>query len=228
MSWIRVERVGSTNALCRERAEAGAAHGTTVLAREQTAGRGRLGRSWWTEPGDAVLMSVLVRRQMPAARVPLLTLGAAVAIAESIPGLQIKWPNDLLAPDGRKVCGILAEAEFAAGSLAWAIVGVGLNLHGAPDLETATSLDAALPGHGLEVDESARRIRGGLLELVEVIARDPGAVCDRWRVRAHTLGRRVRVGEVEGIAEDIDATGALRIRQGERVTTVRAGDVHLA
>ena len=163
MNWVAVDEVDSTNHLCRSYAEDGAPHGTVVLARSQRAGRGRLGRQWWAQPGEAVLMSVLIRRTLPSARVPLLTLGAAVAVAEAVPGLLIKWPNDLLSPDGRKVCGILAEAEFESGHLDFAIVGIGLNVHGAPDLPHATSLDAALPQHGHQIDDLASQIRQRLL-----------------------------------------------------------------
>jgi BirA family biotin operon repressor/biotin-[acetyl-CoA-carboxylase] ligase len=207
----------------------GAVHGSALQADAQTSGKGRLGRSWLAAPGQGVLLSVLIRTPMPAARVPLLTLGAAVAAAECVDGLQIKWPNDLLGADGRKVAGILAEAEFKSGVLCAAVVGIGLNVHGAPELPGTTCLDQACPGHGWTVDSLGMRLRDGLLELAEVAARDPAALLERWRNHAHTLGRRVRIGEVEGLATDIAPNGGLLVRtDGGTTQVVLAGDVHLA
>src|SRR5207245_1341964 len=105
----------------------------------QTAGRGRQGRSWAGAPGDALLMSLLVRRVDP-----LLPLAAAVAVCESVAPLEatVKWPNDVWLGERRKVAGILIEGRPQEG---WAVIGVGLNVRGAPaDLgEAATSLLAA-------------------------------------------------------------------------------------
>lgn len=223
---IRVRRTASTNADLRRMASEGAVHGTALLALEQTAGKGRLGRSWLAAPGQAVLLSVLVRRSMPATRVPLLTLGAAVAVAEAVDGLGIKWPNDLLAPDGRKVCGILADAEFGGGRLESAVVGIGLNVHGHPDLPAATSLAEVFPDRDYALDDLAGDLVSGLLDLVEILERDPAAVLERWRGRSATLGRRVRIEGIEGTAVDIDASGALLVDTGASIERMLAGDVH--
>jgi len=224
---LRVAKAGSTNADLRAMADRGAVHGSALQADSQQAGRGRLGRSWLAAPGDGVLLSVLIRTPMPAARVPLLTLGAAVAAAECVPGLLIKWPNDLLAPDGRKVAGVLAEAEFHQGRLSVAIIGVGLNVHAAPDLPDATCLDEALPDHGWTVTGLGERLRDDILELAEVAAHDPAALLERWRSRAHTLGRRVRIGAVEGVALDVAANGGLIVQTESGRQTLLAGDVHV-
>ncbi len=222
---VWVEQTTSTNDEVRERASRGAPHGTAVVAAHQTAGRGRLGRRWLAEPGAALLMSVLVRRQIPGARAPLLCLAAAVAVAEAAgPAYRIKWPNDVLAPDRRKVAGILAEADAAEG---WQILGVGLNLTGAPALPEATSLH--------ETDDRARDRRAlahavidGLLSLVEDVQARPARVLERWRARAITLGRRVRVGRVEGVALDVDPDGALCVLPDDgRPTRILAGDVEM-
>src|SRR3954466_15782739 len=115
----------STNARARELAAAGAPDGTLVTADAQTAGRGRQGRSWLAGPGDAVLMSLIVRDVSPT-----LPLATAVAVSETCEELTpagtaaIKWPNDVWI-DRRKVCGILAEGRPQEG---WAVLGVGLNV----------------------------------------------------------------------------------------------------
>jgi BirA family biotin operon repressor/biotin-[acetyl-CoA-carboxylase] ligase len=136
----------STNARARELVEAGAPHGTVVTAAEQTAGRGRQGRSWTAPPGKALLYSAVVRPLDE--RHLLLPLAVPLAVCEAAEGLQpgiecsIKWPNDVWV-DGRKLAGVLIEAKPQDG---WAVIGVGLNLSVAPDefpsdlRETAISL----------------------------------------------------------------------------------------
>jgi BirA family transcriptional regulator, biotin operon repressor / biotin---[acetyl-CoA-carboxylase] ligase len=132
----------STNALLKEMAAASPA-GTVVVTDEQTGGRGRLGRGWVSQAGRDLTFSVLVRPALAPARAHLLSLAAAIAVAETLeglPGLQaavgIKWPNDVLLGD-RKVCGILLEGAMDADSLQWAIMGIGLNVNSEPAAFTA-------------------------------------------------------------------------------------------
>lgn len=221
---IRVGETGSTNADLRRLADEGAPHGTALLADSQTAGRGRLGRVWEAPPGSAVLLSVLLRPSLPVARVPLVCLGAAVATAEACgSAFRIKWPNDVLAPDGRKVAGILAELELTGGRVDYVIVGIGVNVTAAPPLPTATAL-AEVVDPPDRVELAGRLIRG-VLDLAELVGRDPSALLDRWRARSATLGRQVAVGEVRGLAEGIDADGALVVRTSDGLRRVLAGDV---
>ncbi|MBA2505772.1 MAG: biotin--[acetyl-CoA-carboxylase] ligase, partial [Thermoleophilaceae bacterium] len=128
----------STNARARELAATGAPHGTLVTAAEQTAGRGRQGRSWVAEPGAALLMSVVVRD----VELALLPLAAPVAVCEAAgPETRIKWPNDVWLGEGRKLAGILIEGRPQDG---WAVVGIGLNV-GAPP-EEVRHIAASLGG----------------------------------------------------------------------------------
>ena len=126
--WRHYRRTDSTNARARELAEAGAPHGTVVTAAEQTAGRGRQGRSWTAPPGKALLYSAVVRpldqrhSLLPLA-VPLAVCEAAEALAPGTP-CRVKWPNDVWV-EGRKLAGILIEARPQEG---WGVIGVGLNL----------------------------------------------------------------------------------------------------
>lgn len=228
MSIHWVDEVPSTNdavrALVREQ---GAPHGTAVAARHQTAGRGRLGRRWDTPPGTAVLMSVLVRRPLSAEQAPLLCLAAAVAVAE-VAGARyrIKWPNDVLAPDGRKVAGILAEAEWASGALAYAIVGMGINVRAHPALPNAAHLDE--DGTDRNVEAVAEGVRAALLRWVGLLEADVERVLDTWRRRSATLGHPVRIGAIEGVATGLDQDGALRVRAADGVESrVLAGDVEM-
>lgn len=228
----------STNDLAISLAEIGVPEGTTVIAEEQTAGRGRLGRPW-TSPRGGIWLSVVLRPCLPLSRVPVIGLAAAVAAARAIrivTGLlaRVKWPNDVLV-DGRKVVGILLEAG-AGGE--WTVLGIGVN---------ANVPRAALPetsGHpaaslqdllGRPVDRSAL-VRTLLRELErgyeELRSGSTFATLRRWREIADTLGRVVRVetpaGAIEGVAVDIDETGALLVaRRGGPVERVVAGEITL-
>lgn len=211
--------IDSTNARARELATAGAPHGTLVTADEQTAGRGRQGRSWVAAPGDALLMSVVLRRVDP-----MLPLAAAVAVAETVgDDARIKWPNDVWL-DGRKVSGILLEGRPQEG---WTVLGIGLNVRTREfpgELrEIATSL--ALQGAETTVDEA-------LTELIERLDRwleAPAAeVLEAWRERDALAGRQIAWASGEGTAAGVDETGALVVElDGGATTTLDAGEVHL-
>lgn len=213
--------LGSTQDRCRALALAGAPAGTAVLAEAQTAGRGRRGQRWCSAPGLGLWMSVVV----PAAGHPpgVVTLSCAVAVRRGIraaggPPLDVKWPNDLEL-GGRKVCGILIEA-FAGKR---AVLGVGVNVHHAagdlpPSLrDRATALDAAV-AQPLERNRLAARVLEALEETFAAL--DDGQAAEllaAWRAACGHLGAAVRiegpVRTVTGIAEDIDAAGALRVRR---------------
>ena len=213
----------STNARARELALAGAPHGTLVTADEQTAGRGRQGRSWTAAPGDALLLSLLVRGVEPGAA--LLPLAAAVAVCESLDPVEaaIKWPNDVWV-ERRKVSGILLEGRPQEG---WAVIGIGLNVRTRefPEelRETATSL--ALAG----LDASVREARAALVEALDRwIAAPADEVLAAWRSRDALLGEPVRWQDGAGTTAGISESGALIVETagGERVE-LDAGEVHL-
>ncbi len=124
----------STNTALKQAAEAGAPAGTVLIAEEQTAGRGRLGRSFYSPAGTGLYFSVLLRPTLPATECSLITTCAAVACAEAMETIsgqktEIKWVNDIYV-DGRKACGILTEAalDLESGGLQYAVLGIGINL----------------------------------------------------------------------------------------------------
>lgn len=140
---------GSTNSDAVKAARAGAPHGSVYFAEEQSAGRGRGTNAWHSAAGDGVYVSILLRPQMPTARLPLLPLAAGLAAADAIgtvAGLvtDLRWPNDILFGP-RKAGGILVEAHTENRSVAYTVIGIGINVHQRsfpPDLATqATSLD---------------------------------------------------------------------------------------
>ncbi|MFB6120950.1 MAG: biotin--[acetyl-CoA-carboxylase] ligase [Halobacteriaceae archaeon] len=219
------EALDSTNERARELAADGETD-VVVLADRQTAGRGRLDREW-ASPTGGVWMSVLVRPALPAPRVPVLTLAAAVAVTEAVRELGvdagIKWPNDVLL-DGEKLAGVLTEMEGEADRVSWVVLGIGLNANvdAASLPEGATSLQAAVG----EVDRRAlvRRI----LDAFDDVRDDPDRALELWREYADTLGRRVRVdtpsGAIEGEAVDVTDAGALVVDTDDGRETVHAGD----
>jgi BirA family transcriptional regulator, biotin operon repressor / biotin---[acetyl-CoA-carboxylase] ligase len=218
-------QVGSTNTVARELAEAGAPHGTVVTADEQTAGRGRQGRTWTAPPGSALLFSAIVRPL--GKRHPLLPLAVPLAVCEVAEGLRpgveckVKWPNDVHL-DGRKLAGILIEARPQD---EWAVLGIGLNLTiGADEFPEelrarATSLFAGT------CDEARVGLSEALGRWVEA---DSGTILAEWRERDTLLGREVSWERGTGVAEGIDERGYLLVRlaDGDRVA-LGAGDVHL-
>lgn len=217
--------VGSTNTVARELAAAGAPHGTVVTAGEQTAGRGRQGRSWTTPADSALAYSAIVRPLLP--RHSILPLAVPLAVCETAEALRpdieckVKWPNDIHL-DGRKLAGILIEARPQDG---WAVIGVGLNLtiteSEFPEelRERATSLFPAKP------DDPATALSAALTRWIDA---DTDRVLSEWRRRDALLGREVTWEKGTGVADGIDERGYLvvRLADGDRVA-LGAGDVHL-
>ncbi len=246
--WL--ETTDSTNRVATELARGGAPHGTTVVAEGQTAGRGRLGRSFYSPPGLNLYSSTVLRPSLDTARAPTTILAAAVAVADTIAhtvgddaAIAIKWPNDVLL-GGRKTSGILMEMGAEATQVRFLVLGIGINLNVSresfPDefRALATSLSSHL---GRPIDRVAFAARlYDTLEAVLDLHADGGfeALRPRFEARFHMRGRRVRVldgvGEapaavLEGRAVGIDGDGALWIERddGTRERVV-AGDVTIA
>jgi BirA family biotin operon repressor/biotin-[acetyl-CoA-carboxylase] ligase len=216
---LHLRAVGSTSDRARDLALAGAPHGALVTAAEQTAGRGRQGRVWTTQPGAAVTMSVVLRDPPP-----LLPLVAAVAVAESCgPDARIKWPNDVLV-GGRKVAGILAEGRPHEG---WAVLGIGVNV--AVDVgllpEELREKAGSLGRTRAEVEPFLSSLLGALERWLDA---PTGAVLDAWRARDALLGQEVAWSGGEGVGAGIDGEGRLVVElPGGGRTALNAGEVHL-
>ena len=208
----------STNERARALAERGAPHGTLVTAHEQSAGRGRQGRTWTAPPGRALLCS-LVLRDPPR----LLPLAAGVAVAELVgESARVKWPNDVLV-DGRKVAGILVEGRPQE---AWAVAGIGLNVavresDFPPELRERAGTLGLAPG---DVEPLLARL---LAALERWITADPDTVLDALRGRDALLGRPVRWAGGSGDAAGVDGDGRLVVATAGGQVTLEAGEVHL-
>jgi len=208
---LHLRSVDSTNAKARELAAGGAPHGTLVTASEQTAGRGRQGRTWVTPPGTAIAASVILREFDD-----LLPLRAGLAVADLAgDAARVKWPNDVLL-DGRKVAGILVEARAPD----WAVVGIGVNVTGVPPevADIATSLERD------DVEAALTELLAALARRVTQPAADVLAVL---RTRDALLGRRVRWSGGEGVGAGIDVSGALLVETPGGTIALSAGEVHL-
>lgn len=208
----------STNARARELASGGAPHGTVVTADEQSAGRGRQGRTWTAPAGRALLCSVVIR-DPPR----LLPLAAGVAVAE-VAGAdaQIKWPNDVLL-GGRKVAGILVEARLQEG---WAVVGIGLNV-AVREADFPVELRDRAGTLGLEPSAIEPTLDALLRALERSLAGGSDAVLEAVRRRDALLGREVRWGGRAGIGAGIDDDGRLVVRTESGQVELDAGEVHL-
>jgi BirA family biotin operon repressor/biotin-[acetyl-CoA-carboxylase] ligase len=231
---VHLERVDSTQASAFALAAGGAVDGTVVVADYQAAGRGRRGRRWEAAPGQSLLATILVRPCLAPPQWPAYSLATAVAVAETLArtgGLpaRLKWPNDVLI-GGRKIAGILLESRIVGDAASAVIaVGVGMNLaqRAFPAGLAARATSVAIEtGRAIERDA----VLTTLLETfdawrarLEDVGMAP--VRARWLSLADTIGRRVSIDGLSGVAVDLDPDGALVLEDGGRRHRVTAGEV---
>jgi BirA family biotin operon repressor/biotin-[acetyl-CoA-carboxylase] ligase len=235
------ETTSTQDEVCRLAAE-GAPHGSCIVAGRQTAGRGRFGRAWFSPPDAGLYVSMLFRPEGAAARLPVLTLGAAVALVQAIErttGVQarVKWPNDLVIARGgrtRKLAGILAEGAIGEGRVSHVVLGAGINLR-------RSSYPDALGDRATSVEEESGRPadRGAVLAAVlsgiaavydAMLAGQSVQILDDWRAlspscRGATVEWEDAAGRRRGITCGIDADGALLVRAGCSVHRLVGGPV---
>ncbi len=238
-TWRHLARVGSTNdeAARWARATPGAPAGAVVVADAQDAGRGRLGRKWHSPPGASLYLSVVLRPPLPPHRVPPLTLAAGVAVAEALLAFDVtpalKWPNDVQL-DGKKVAGILTEMSADLDRVHHLVVGIGVNLNVRefPDELAAIATSVALArGAAVARAEFAAALCARLEHWVDTFVADGALpVVAAWKQHARFFGKRVQVTagreRVEGVAEELEDDGALRLRLDDgRSYRVVAGEV---
>ena len=245
--------IASTNTEAMAQAQAGAEHGTVVVAERQTAGRGRQGRTWFSPPGTNLYCSVLIRAatlQIPLADwLSWVPLTAAVAVAEAVHriadvSLSLKWPNDFQL-NGRKVGGILCESGGVAAADPFVVIGIGLNVNAhvdsfPPDLQPIAS---SLIQETYRPIDRNRLLAQWLLELEqaldELAVQGPHRLRHAYTTRCATLGQRVRVllgdgTELVGTARAIGSDGALHVlpdlnpahhNKNQQIIEIRAADV---
>ncbi len=238
ISVLRFDTLGSTNTEAANQARLGAAEGLCVIARRQTAGRGRRGRSWTSEQDAGLYFSIVLRPKIDPAYLPLITLMAGVVVHDALNnrGLlpDIKWPNDILVSE-KKIAGILAETVETDSGLA-VVVGIGINLkaNAYPQevAENATSVEE-------ETDEPVdpQAIVSSLTtyfrDFYDVLcaADGPANIVYEWRRRStYYDGKAVRVTldseMIDGLTDGLEENGALRVKtDDDSVRVVQAGDV---
>jgi BirA family transcriptional regulator, biotin operon repressor / biotin---[acetyl-CoA-carboxylase] ligase len=241
---VRLDTVDSTQSVAFALAERGAADRTVVVADQQLQGRGRRGRTWRAPAGTSLLASIIVRPRVPQPLLATLSLATAVASAEALRRVapvdpKLKWPNDVLV-GGRKIAGILLESRIggrpeAGGSVPngltslVTIIGVGINLgqrEFPPDLKDNATSVAIETGHATSRESMLTALLEDFdvwRERLEVEGFAP--VRDAWRRLSDTLGRKVTVDTVTGLATDLDSDGALLIDVGGSLKRVVAGTV---
>ena len=225
-----VEQTGSTNADLLARARDGAPAGTVLRAGHQTAGRGRLGRTWEAPPGTSLLASIL----LPSEPVPFLAVArVALAAADACRDLAgaeatLKWPNDLMV-GGRKLAGVLAEAD---GDSPAVVVGIGCNVAWPPPADRPAAVGdrvAALSDLVAAPPTPAALLAALLARLDGWLLQRPDEVMAAYRAACTTVGRQVRVeladGSLEGTASSITPSGELVVATAAGRTTITAGDV---
>ena len=232
VSWVA--ETGSTNDDATSAARAGAPEGAVFGADHQLAGRGRGGRRWESAPASGLLFSVLLRPDVGVDRLASLPIVVALALAEQLPAAtRIAWPNDLVV-DGHKIAGVLCESVLDEHGVQFVVVGIGVNVHAAPELADGRWPVTCLDDHGEtrrrsdvlvgvlgSLSRSYRAWRAGQVDLVAAFT-----PLDAWRgspVVVDQSGRRSA-----GTADGIDASGRLRLLHDDgSVSSVSAGEVRL-
>ena len=234
---LRFESLPSTNTELARLASEGAPEGVSVVADEQTAGRGRLQRAWSSPKGAGLYFSLLLRPTIPQNYWPLITFMAAIAVGDALreaAGLEtdIKWPNDLLSGE-RKICGILAEAMDTPAGRA-VILGIGINLTQSafpPELENVATSVAEASGRPVEREQ----ILAALLDALSrwyALLENPAQIVDAWSNRSsYAIGKLVQVSNGDDVWQGttcgVEPDGALRLRTSSgEIKIVRAGDVY--
>jgi len=235
---IEYDTLGSTNREAKRLGLAGAEHGTTIIAAEQTEGRGRLGRSWFS-PRGGLWMSVIVRFQLeqggsvPRAIDPSISLAAGVAVAEALTDIfvelgrpdvnvRIGWPNDILV-DGRKIAGVLVEGCVIENDSPFAVAGFGINLNNKAfsfpgELRNAAISVKDIVNTEYPVRKACEKLAAFFIKTIDHIQQNGiDDVLDKWRARSAALGQEVTViphGEppFAAIPLDIDSKGRLIVR----------------
>jgi len=221
---VAFESVGSTLDVAHELAAAGADSGTLVVADAQTSGRGRMGRTWRSEPGAGVWLT-LIERPRDVAALDVLSLriglGLATALDEfAASPVRLKWPNDLYVGP-RKLGGVLVEVRWRDSAPEWAAIGVGVNIRVHEGETRAAGLESRVTRAGV-LSRMVPVIRAAAARVGSL---DPSEL-DMFAARDMAAGRRCRE-PVAGVVRGIDASGALVVDVGSQVAIIRAGSLVL-
>lgn len=236
---LKFDTIESTNTEALNQARQGADEGICIVAREQTAGRGRHGRTWTSDKDSGLYFSIVLRPKIDTKFLTLITLMTGVAVYDTLAEIgvkpDIKWVNDVLVNE-KKISGILAETTETPNGLA-VIVGIGLNVRSSnfPNeiAETATSIEAET-GRSISQDELAEKLSGFIVYFYEILnggGDGPKDILAAWQSRStYFSGKHVRVSlgneSITGTTNGLEENGALRVRnESGKIIVVQAGDV---
>ncbi|HEV2175997.1 MAG TPA: biotin--[acetyl-CoA-carboxylase] ligase [Terriglobia bacterium] len=232
-------RTESTNSVALELAASGAQHGTVVLAEEQTAGRGRLGRTWYSEKSSGIYCSVILRPALSPAAAPIVTLAAGLAAhhaIQSVTGLavDIRWPNDIMV-GGKKACGILTEMSAELDRLHAVVLGFGINVNHVELPAELRPIATSLRIEGRKIYSRAQIVVALLKELGRcygmLFERGGAGIAAEWAASStYAQGKRIRVQSNSGTflatTAGLHPTGALRVHRADgREELLVAGEV---
>lgn len=235
---LSFDAIDSTNTEALKQARLGADEGLCIVARQQTAGRGRYGRAWVSKKDSGLYFSIVLRPRMETKFLPLITLMTGVAVSDALADFEIKsdikWVNDIHVNE-RKICGILAETTETRDGIA-VVVGIGINLKSnnfPPEIaDIAASIEESVPGT-VSKEELIETLTKYLSYFYNVLNGENGPVriIEEWRKRSsYFSGKSVRVvvknETVTGITDGLEANGALRVTKADgSIAVIQAGDV---
>ncbi|MCM3713564.1 biotin--[acetyl-CoA-carboxylase] ligase [Alkalihalobacillus oceani] len=237
------EAVSSTQSVAHRLAQEGAVEGHLVVANEQTAGKGRLGRKWYSRAGSTISMSLILRPELPPQRTPQLTLLAAVAVVRAIKqetgiDCSIKWPNDILI-NGKKLVGILTEMQSEPDVVHSVIIGIGINVNQTPD-EFADEIETVATSLAIEKGASIKRapLIAAILNQFEVlyelyISSGFSAIRSLWEAHSISIGThlyaRTTKEVIYGYAQGITDEGALLLKdEAGKTHQIYSADIEIA
>ncbi|HSI89099.1 MAG TPA: biotin--[acetyl-CoA-carboxylase] ligase [Pyrinomonadaceae bacterium] len=235
---LNFDILGSTNTEALDRARSGEEEGLCIIARQQTAGRGRQGRTWVSEKDAGLYLSLLLRPNLEPRFLPLVTLMAGVAVHDTLQSLgigpDIKWVNDVHV-GGKKISGILAETTETRDGTA-VVLGIGINIRATsipPEIaSTATSIEI-VTGNAVDRSQLISALLEHISRFYELLCSPRGgpAIIDEWSRRStYFSGKHVRVettgSVIEGVTDGLEPNGALRVRRADgAIEVIVAGDV---
>lgn len=239
-NYVYYRQIDSTNKHARTLAEEGYPEGTMVIAEEQTAGKGRRGREWYSPFNRGIYMSIILRPNLPLRQIPRLSLLTAVALAEVLEetGLRpgIKWPNDILV-NGKKIAGILAEIITDMDGVEFIVLGIGININNSSDdfpddlrtPPTSIMSELGMPGSRVEL---LQKLLLSLEQHYELLQTDHFTfILEKARRLSTVLGKKVQFDDsgvnIAGMALDLDENGFLLVQDEKgKVHTVISGEIN--
>lgn len=237
---VYYETIGSTNDIAKELAEAGEPEGTVIITDEQSAGRGRLRRTWIAPPRSSILMSMILRPKLAANQIGRITMAVSLGACDAIQrrtGLtpQIKWPNDVLL-NGKKCAGILSEAGLVDDRVEYVVAGLGINVNFTAASVAGMPVNATTIADELGTSVSREDLASSVMQAIDryyLRMNEAENLRSEWKAQMITLGKSIRADSGErveqGVAEDVDDDGALLLRRADgSLARLIAGDVTLS